>query len=104
MSGAQCFEERSHHIAIGLEYLPAVARRLYHSRELAEPFDVLTWFEHAPEQADYFERWRPRPELKPCAYSSEWEGFSVSRKIHRTRARTRLPVIPEFTSPNNGLR
>src|SRR5215831_12609980 len=50
------FEEQSHHIAIGLEYLPAVARRLYHSRELAEPFDFLTWFEYAPVHADYFER------------------------------------------------
>lgn len=28
------FEERSRHIAIGLEYLPGVARRLHHSREL----------------------------------------------------------------------
>jgi chlorite dismutase len=41
-------EERSHHIAIGLKYLPAVARRLHHSRDLGEPFDFLTWFEFAP--------------------------------------------------------
>src|SRR5437899_1786802 len=27
------FEESSHHIAIGLEYLPAVARRLHHGRD-----------------------------------------------------------------------
>jgi hemolysin-activating ACP:hemolysin acyltransferase len=26
-------------------YLPAIARRLYHCRELGEPFDFLTWFE-----------------------------------------------------------
>src|SRR5215472_18060461 len=50
------FEEQSHHIAIGLEYLPAIARRLHHSRELAEPFDFLTWFEYAPEHADAFEQ------------------------------------------------
>jgi chlorite dismutase len=37
------FEEQSHHIATGIEYLPAVARRLHHSRELGEPFDFLTW-------------------------------------------------------------
>ena len=49
------FEERSRHIAIGLEYLPGVARRLHHSRELGEPFDFLTWFEYAPEDADAFE-------------------------------------------------
>ena len=48
-------EEQSRHIAIGLDYLPAVARRLHHSRELGEPFDFLTWFEYAPEHADAFE-------------------------------------------------
>jgi hypothetical protein len=48
-------ETRSRHIAIGLEYLPAVARRLYHSRELGEPFDFLTWFEFAPQHAARFE-------------------------------------------------
>src|SRR5439155_21115751 len=49
------FEESSHHIAIGVEYLPAVARRLHHSRDLGEPFDFLTWFEFAPEDAGAFE-------------------------------------------------
>ena len=49
------FEEQSRHIGIRLEYLPAVARRLHHSRELGEPFDFLTWFEYAPEYADTFE-------------------------------------------------
>jgi len=49
------FEEQSRHIRIGLEYLPAVARRLHHSRELGEPFDFLTWFEYAPEHAAAFE-------------------------------------------------
>jgi chlorite dismutase len=49
------FEERSHHVATGLGYLPAVARRLHHSRELGEPFDFLTWFEYAPADAERFE-------------------------------------------------
>jgi chlorite dismutase len=49
------FEASSHHIATGLEYLPAVARRLHHGRDLGEPFDFLTWFEYAPEDADKFE-------------------------------------------------
>jgi chlorite dismutase len=49
------FEERSRHIGVGLEYLPAVARRLHHSRELGEPFDFLTWFEYAPEHGEAFE-------------------------------------------------
>lgn len=49
------FEERSRHIAATLKYLPAIARRLHHGRELGEPFDFLTWFEYAPEHAELFE-------------------------------------------------
>jgi hypothetical protein len=51
------FEEQSHHTRIGLNYLPAVARRLHHCRDLSgnEPFDFLTWFEFAPEHADAFD-------------------------------------------------
>ena len=48
-------EEKSRHIAIGLDYLPAVARRLIHSRDLGEPFDFLTWFEFAPEHESAFD-------------------------------------------------
>ena len=49
------FEDKSHHIAASLKYLPAIARQLYHCRDLGEPFDFLTWFEYAPEHADMFE-------------------------------------------------
>lgn len=49
------FEEQSRHTEIGLRYLPAVARQLYHARDLAQPFDFLTWFEYAPESAAAFE-------------------------------------------------
>ncbi|WP_441231604.1 chlorite dismutase family protein [Tardiphaga sp. 215_C5_N2_1] len=49
------FEDKSRHIADSLKYLPAIARQLYHSRDLGEPFDFLTWFEYAPEHAQEFE-------------------------------------------------
>lgn len=49
------FEEQSHHTQTGLQYLPAIARRLYHCRDIGEPFDFLTWFEYAPEHAEAFE-------------------------------------------------
>lgn len=49
------FEESSHHIQLGLKHLPAVARRLLHSRDIGEPFDFLTWFEYAPSYAKQFE-------------------------------------------------
>jgi chlorite dismutase len=51
----QIFEDRSHHIAGSLKYLPAIARQLYHCRDFGEPFDFLTWFEYAPAHADAFE-------------------------------------------------
>ena len=53
----QVFEAQSAHIAIGLQYLPAIARRLHHCRDLSpdEPFDFLTWFEYAPGDAAAFE-------------------------------------------------
>ncbi len=51
------FEERSHHNKTGMKYLPEIARRLHHCRDLnqAEPFDFLTWFDYAPANAQAFE-------------------------------------------------
>ena len=60
-------EEQSRHIAIGLEYLPAVARRLHHCREFNEPFDFVTWFEYAPEHEPDFEQL-----LQRLRASEEW--------------------------------
>ncbi len=68
------FEETSRHTAIGLEYLPAIARRLHHCRDLGEPFDFLTWFEYAPEHAPAFEELVSRLRATP-----EWEY--VEREI-----------------------
>jgi chlorite dismutase len=51
----EIFEQRSSHIATGMRYLPAIARRLHHCRDLGEPFDFLTWFEYAPADANAFE-------------------------------------------------
>jgi chlorite dismutase len=74
-------EEDSHHIAIGLEYLPAVARRLHHSRDLNEPFDFLTWFEYAPEHSVAFEELVLR-----LRETKEWEY--VDREIDIRLARS----------------
>ncbi|MBB3354148.1 chlorite dismutase [Rhizobium lentis] len=51
------FEEQSHHIAIGLRYLPAVARRLLHCRDLetAAPFDFLGFLDFAPADEPAFD-------------------------------------------------
>lgn len=68
------FEEESQHIAMSMEYLPAIARRLYHSRDLGEPFDFLTWFEFAPEHEDAFDVL-----VAKLRVSREWEF--VDREI-----------------------
>jgi chlorite dismutase len=49
------FEKQSHHTETGLKYLPSIARKLYHCRDIGEPFDFLTWFEYAPEHSEIFE-------------------------------------------------
>jgi hypothetical protein len=62
------FEEESHHTAVGMEYLPGVARRLLHCRDLEEPFDFLTWFEFAPKHTKAFDEL-----LMRMRASKEWE-------------------------------
>ena len=62
------FEETSRHTAIGLEYLPAIARRLHHCRDIGEPFDFLTWFEFAPQHAAAFDELVARLRATP-----EWD-------------------------------
>ncbi len=51
------FEESSHHIKTGLKYLPTVARRLHHCRDLGvdEPFDFLTWFDYPASDSAAFD-------------------------------------------------
>jgi chlorite dismutase len=47
---------RGKHTELGLEYLPAVARALHHSRDIpGESFDFITWFEYAPDAREAFE-------------------------------------------------
>ena len=78
----EVFEARSHHTQIGLEYLPAVARRLHHCRDLAEPgpFDFLTWFEFAPSAAEEFDRLLAR-----LRASEEWSYVERESEIRLLR-------------------
>jgi chlorite dismutase len=75
-------EERSHHIEIGLKYLPAIARRLHHCRDLGttEPFDFLTWFEYAPSDANAFEEL-----VAKLRASEEWRYVDREVDIRLTR-------------------
>ena len=68
------FEETSHHTQIGLDYLPAIARRLHHGRDLGEPFDFITWFEFASADEPAFDEL-----LKRLRATKEWEY--VTREV-----------------------
>lgn len=75
------YEERSRHTTIGLEYLPAIARRLHHCRDLEEPFDFLTWFEFAPEHEAAFDELLVR-----LRASEEWAYVDREVDIRLSRA------------------
>ncbi|MGF1570984.1 MAG: chlorite dismutase family protein [Nodosilinea sp.] len=75
------FEEESHHTAVGMEYLPGVARRLLHCRDLGEPFDFLTWFEFAPEHIQGFDELLVR-----MRDSKEWEFVEREVEVRLERA------------------
>ncbi|QLE54680.1 chlorite dismutase family protein [Nostoc sp. TCL26-01] len=74
------FEEQSHHTANGLEYLPGVARRLLHCRDIEEPFDFLTWFEFAPEHSSAFDEL-----LLRMRATKEWEYVEREVEIRLQR-------------------
>ena len=78
----QIFEEQSAHIKVGMKYLPEVARRLHHCRDLAtpEPFDFLTWFEYAPEHEAAFDAL-----LAELRASPEWLFIEREIDIRLTR-------------------
>jgi len=84
------FEDRSKHIASTLRFLPAIARRLHHARDLGEAFDFLTWFEYAPEHDALFD------ELVGMLRATE-EWTYVEREVD-----IRLRIEPT-NSPNERL-
>ena len=75
------FEDQSAHIATGIKYLPAVARRLHHGYELGEPFDFLTWFEYAPHDSEAFEQL-----VAELRQKQEWRYVSREIDIRLERA------------------
>ncbi len=76
-------ETQLQHIRIGLRYLPAVARRLLHCRDLSEtaPFHFLTWFEFAPDDEPAFDAL-----LVQLRASPEWRYVEREVDIRLTRA------------------
>jgi hypothetical protein len=75
-------EEQSHHIAIGLRYLPAVARRLLHCRDMAtdEPFDFIGFLDYAPSDEAAFDEM-----LQQLRATREWTFMEREIEIRLTR-------------------
>lgn len=75
------FEVQSKHITVGMEYLPAIARRLHHCYDLGGEFDFLTWFEYAPKHSDAFETL-----VRRLRSTSEWQYVDREIDIRLSRA------------------
>jgi chlorite dismutase len=78
------FEERSRHITLGLKYVARIARCLYHSHDLGESFDFLTWFEFAHRDAGAFEEL-----VGKLRETEEWTYVEREVDIRLTREGTR---------------
>lgn len=76
----EIFEVQSQHIARSMKYLPAIARKLYHSRDLVQPFDFLTWFEFSPDQENSFDDL-----LSELRSSEEWKYVCREVDIRLTK-------------------
>lgn len=74
------FGERSGHNRIGLDYLPGVARRLLHCRDIGEPFDFLTWLEFAPAETPAF-----NDLLRRLRQTEEWSFVEREAEIRLER-------------------
>lgn len=68
-------EIKSRHTQTGMKYLPIIARKLFHCRDIGEPFDFLTWFEYAPSDAAAFEEL-----LEALRKTEEWSKACVNKK------------------------
>lgn len=77
-------EAQSHHIEIGLRYLPAIARKLYHCRDIGGEFDFLTWFEFAPEHVEAFDHL-----VSTLRQTEEWRFVERETDIRLVRAEAR---------------
>ena len=73
--------DSSQHFSVGMRYLPAVARKLYQSRDLGEDFDFITWFEYAPQHAAAFEEL-----LRALRSTAEWHYVDREVDFRMVRA------------------
>ena len=75
-------EEDSHHIAIGIRYLPAIARRLLHCRDLATeaPFDFIGFLDFASDDERAFDKM-----MSELRSTNEWSFMDREVDIRLTK-------------------
>lgn len=73
------FEENSHHNAIGLEYLPAIARRLHHCRDIGGEFEFAP--EHSAQFDELVAKLRERPEWEYVEREVDLRLERVAREV-----------------------
>jgi hypothetical protein len=79
-------EEESHHIAIGMKYLPAVSRRLLHCRDLGsdEQFDFIGFLDYAATDEPAFDEMIAR-----LRSTREWSFMEREIDIRLEKAHSR---------------
>ena len=82
------FGAQSQHIRIGMNFLPAVARKLHHCRDMGndEPFDFLTWFEYAEGHSAAFDKL-----LATLRSTIEWTYVEREVDIRLVRCDANIP-------------
>jgi len=68
-------------------YLPEIARRLHHARDLGEPFDFLTWFEFRAEDEGRFDELVAR-----LRATEEWRYVEREVDVRLARAGARIMI------------
>jgi len=76
------FEDTSQHIKTGMKYLPAIARRLHHCRDLpnTQPFDFITYFDFPPQDTSAFDEM-----LAELRATQEWKFIDREFDIRLTQ-------------------
>jgi hypothetical protein len=90
-------EEQSHHIAIGLRYLPKIARSLLHCRDFitAAPFDFLGFLDFEPDDESAYDEM-----LGLLRATPEWTFMEREIDIRMTRDE---PIASDVREPRQGL-
>ena len=77
------FAENAERTHVGLPYIGRIHRRLYHSRGVGEGYDFVTYFEFAPEDAEYFRQLLAG--LRDPNRNPEWRYVEAEWEIWMTK-------------------